>query len=497
VPFRIHFFGEFSPSDPLEKTGETEDFGLSTTATKPQNGGLPGEKPQKTAFLMESNTTPTTGSATSRRKFLGGAAVAAAAVNLPIEACAQVAGSDELKLAIVGCGGRGGGAITQALTATGTRLVAMADAYQARLEPLLSNLQSKFPKRVDVPENHRYIGLESFHDVLQHADAVLLTTPPGFRPMMFKAAIDAGKHVFMEKPVGVDSPGIRLVMEYAKKADEKGLKVVVGLQRRYQNAYLEAYKKVWDEGLIGDIVAAQCYWNGAGVWEPFERKEGMSEMEYQVKNWYYYTWLSGDHIDEQHIHNIDVINWFMKDQHPVAAQGMGGRQVRKDKKYGQIFDHHYIEYAYANGVILNSQCRHQKNAWASVSELLIGDKGTLYLDGSRGTIKDKSGKAIWQYRGKDDPDPYQVEHDHLYKAIRENTPLNNAYYGAQSTFTALLGRYASYGGKMVKWDEALAWNNSEMPAKLGFDQPTLIQPNANGEYKVATPGEFDPSKPLG
>ncbi|HEX2749618.1 MAG TPA: Gfo/Idh/MocA family oxidoreductase, partial [Verrucomicrobiales bacterium] len=337
----------------------------------------------------------------------------------------------------------------------------------------------------------------SFHDVMQHADVVLLTTPPGFRPMMFKAAIEAGKHVFMEKPVAVDSPGVRLVMEYAKKADEKGRKVVVGLQRRYQKAYLEAYKKVKEEGLIGEIVAAQCYWNGGGVWEPFERKPGMSEMEYQVKNWYYYTWLSGDHIAEQHIHNIDVINWFMGDAHPVAAQGMGGRQVRKDQKYGQIFDHHYVEFAYANGVILNSQCRHQKNCWASVSELLIGDKGTLYLDGSNATIKDKAGKTIWRSRSKEDPDPYQVEHDHLYKAIRENTPLNNAYYGAQSTFTSLLGRYATYGGKMVKWDDALAWNNSEMPAKLGFDQPTLIQPSPGGDYKVATPGVFDPSKPLG
>ncbi|HWB02918.1 MAG TPA: Gfo/Idh/MocA family oxidoreductase [Verrucomicrobiales bacterium] len=445
---------------------------------------------------MESNTTPEASRpATSRRKFIGGAAVAAAAVNLPIEACAQVAGSDELKLAIVGCGGRGGGAINQALTSGGTRLVAMADAYQSRLEPLLSSMQSKFSTRVDVPESRRYIGLESYKDVLEHANVVLLTTPPGFRPMMFKAAIDAGKHVFMEKPVAVDSPGARLVMEYAKKADEKGLKVVVGLQRRYQTAYLEAYKKVKEEGLIGDIVAAQCYWNGGGVWEPFERKPGMSEMEYQVKNWYYYTWLSGDHIDEQHIHNIDVINWFMGDKHPVAAQGMGGRQVRVDKKYGQIFDHHYVEYAYDNGVIMNSQCRHQKNCWSSVSEMIIGDKGTLYLD--RAVIKDKAGKTIWQHRNRDDMDPYQVEHNRLYAAIRENKPLNNASYGAQSTFTAILGRYATYGGKMVKWDEALAWNNSEMPAKLGFDQPSLVQPNPDGSYKVPIPGEFDPSKPLG
>jgi myo-inositol 2-dehydrogenase/D-chiro-inositol 1-dehydrogenase len=432
----------------------------------------------------------------SRRKFIGGAAAAAAAVNIPIEACAQVAGSDELKLALVGCGGRGGGAVNQALTSGGTRVVAMADAFGHKLEPLLSALQAKFKTRVDVPESRRYTGLEAYQEVMQHADVVLLATPPGFRPMMFKAAVEAGKHVFMEKPVAVDSPGSRMVLEYAKKADEKNLKVVVGLQRRYQDSYLTAYDKVKKEGLIGNIVAAQCYWNGGGVWEPFNRDDKMSEMEYQVKNWYYYTWLCGDHIAEQHIHNIDVINWFMDDQHPVAAQGMGGREVRKDKKYGQIFDHHYVEFAYENGVIMNSQCRHQQNTWSSVSEMIIGDKGTLYL-GGRSTIKDRSGKTIWQHRGQDDPDPYQVEHDRLYKAIRENTKLNNAHYGAESTFTSILGRYATYGGKMVKWNEALAWNNSEMPAKLGWDAPPLVLPDADGNYKVPVPGKFDPSKPLG
>jgi predicted dehydrogenase len=442
------------------------------------------------------NQTNTEAASPGRRKFIGSAAVAAAAVNLPIQACAQVAGSDELKLALVGCGGRGGGAINQALTSGGTRLVAMADAYQSRLEPLLSSMQAKFKERVDVPESRRYIGMDAFYDAIGHANVVLLATPPGFRPMMFKAAIEAGKHVFMEKPVAVDSPGSRMVMEYAKKADEKNLKVVVGLQRRYQKSYLEAFDKVKKEGMIGNIIAAQCYWNSGGVWEPFERSANMSEMEYQVKNWYYYTWLSGDHIAEQHIHNIDVINWFMDDKHPVAAQGMGGREIRTDKKYGQIFDHHYVEFAYDNGVIMNSQCRHQKNVWNSVSELLIGDKGTLFLDG-RSTIKDHTGKVIWQYRGRDDADPYQTEHDRLYQAIRENKPLNNAMYGAQSTFTSILGRYATYSGKMIKWDDALAWNNSEMPAKLGFDQEPMVKPNDQGVYVVPKPGQFDPSKPLG
>ena len=412
---------------------------------------------------MQNPKTPQTAEkqAASRRQFIGGAAAAAAAVNLPIEACAQVAGSDELKLALVGCGGRGGGAAEQALTSGGTRLVAMADAFAERMEPTLSSLQAKFGNRVDVPDSRKALGLESFKEVLQHADVVLLTTPPGFRPMMFKAAVEAGKHIFMEKPVGVDSPGIRMVLENAKVAEQKNLKVVVGLQRRYQANYRAAKEKV-KEGMIGEIIAAQCYWNNAGIWK-VDRKPEWKEIQYQVKNWYHFIWLCGDHINEQHIHNIDVINWFM-DGHPVSAQGLGGRAVRNNPKETQIFDHHYVEYTYPNGVIMNSQCRHQPNCWNAVSEIIIGSKGTLYIDGGGGAT------------------------------IKDNKPLNNAYYGAESTFTSILGRYATYSGKMIKWDEALAWNNSEMPANLAFDAPATVNPDKDGNYPVPVPGQCDPSK---
>ena len=446
--------------------------------------------------MQPNDTKPDLESTTNRRKFIGGAAVAAAAVNLPIAACAQVAGSDELKLALIGCGGRGTGAASQALTSGGTRLVAMADAFSDRLEPSLSTLQAKFGSKVDVPDQNKFIGLEAYQEAIQKADVVLLTTPPGFRPMMFKTAVEAGKHVFMEKPVATDSPGIRMVMEYAKKAEEKNLKVVVGLQRRYQNNYLAGKEQV-KQGLIGDVVAAQCYWNNAGIWL-VDRKPEWSEMYYQIKNWYHFTWVGGDHILEQHIHNIDVINWFMDDEHPVAAQGMGGRERRNDRKTGQIFDHHYVEFAYANGVIMNSQCRHMPNCFNSVSETIIGSKGTLYFSDGGTQIKDRAGKTIWRYRKTDeDGDPYQNEHNELYKAIRGNKTLNNAPYGATSTFTAMLGRYATYSGKVVKWDEALAWDNSELPEKLDFKTPTRFSPDKDGLYPVAVPGKFDPSKPYG
>lgn len=433
-------------------------------------------------------------SGTTRRKFIGAATVAAAAVNLPVASYAQVAGSDEIKLALIGCGGRGSGAADQALTSGGTRLVAMADAFSDRLEPSLSTLQARHGAKVDVPDSRKALGLHAYEEVMQHADVVLLTTPPGFRPMMFKAAVEAGKHVFMEKPVATDSPGIRTVFEYGKKAEEKNLKVVVGLQRRYQKNYLAAKEQV-KQGLIGDIISAQCYWNNAGIWL-VDRKPEWSEMYYQIKNWYHFTWVGGDHILEQHIHNIDVINWFMDDQHPVTAQGMGGRELRTDRKTGQIFDHHYVEFVYPNGVIMNSQCRHQPNCWNAVKEIIIGSQGTLYISGDGdAVIKDRSGKTVWRYRSADDDgNPYQNEHDALYKAIRENTALNNAHYGATSTFTAMLGRYATYSGKMVNWEEALAWNNSQIPEKLDFEAPPSFGPDENGLYPVPLPGVFDPSK---
>jgi predicted dehydrogenase len=200
-------------------------------------------------------------------------------------------------------------------------------------------------------------ALDAYKKVIDCCDLVILTTPPGFRPYHFEAAVNAGKNIFMEKPVAVDAPGVRKVLEMAKVADEKNLKVVVGLQRRYQNCYIEALKQVKEQGIIGDIVAGQVYWNGGGIWFRDKRPD-QNELMYQINNWYFFTWLCGDHINEQHIHNIDVANWFIGG-HPVSAQGMGGRQQRVDKKFGQIYDHHYVEFTYANGVRINSQCRHQ------------------------------------------------------------------------------------------------------------------------------------------
>ena len=444
-------------------------------------------------------TNPSTFVDPTRRGFLKTSAAATATVaaaSLPIELCAQVAGSDQLKLALIGCGGRGSGAANQNLSSKEghVKLVAMADAFQDRLEGSLNNLKSQHPDKVDVKDNKKFVGLDAYEAAIHEADLVILATPPGFRPRHFKAAVDAGKHIFSEKPTNTDAVGARIYHEAAKLADAKNLKVVVGLQRHYQRVYQQTLAKL-KEGMIGDIVSGQVYWDGNTPWVR-PRTPNQTEMEYQVTNWYFFVWLCGDHIVEQHVHNIDVFNWFMsellgapndKPIHPISAQGMGGRQVRTGVEFGQIYDHHYVEYTYPNGVVLNSQCRHQEGTWNQVSETIMGTKGICYP--ARGVIQDRTGKTLWSYKGEDDPDPYQVEHDELHKAIKTNTPLNNAYYGNVSSFTAVLGRLATYGGVQLKWDDAWNSNLTDFPDKLAWDAETKIKPDDKGFYPIAVPGK--------
>jgi len=296
---------------------------------------------------------------------------------------------DTLKVALIGCGGRGTGAIIQALsTKENIQLVAMADAFKDRLDDCYKSVMNSRAKdtsakavpvnqKVNVPEDHKFVGFDAYKQAMALADVVILTTPPGFRPYHFEEAVRLGKQIFMEKPVATDPAGIQRVLAAAKIAKEKKLNVVVGLQRHYQNSYRDLMKRVQD-GQIGDVVSASCWWNNDGVWVK-PRKDGQTEMEYQMRNWYYFNWICGDHITEQHIHNIDVINW-AKNGYPVRARGTGGREVRKGKDYGEIFDHHIVEFEYADGTILNSQCRHIPGTWTKVDEHLIGTKGKVLFE---------------------------------------------------------------------------------------------------------------------
>lgn len=394
-----------------------------------------------------------------------------------------------IKIALIGCGGRGTGACVQALsTKQNVQLVAMADAFKDRLDSSYNNILEALEdkkSRVQVKEENKFTGFDAYKKAMALADVVILATPPGFRPIHFEEAINQGKQVFMEKPVATDPAGIQRVLAAAEKAKAKKLNVVVGLQRRYQSSYRELIKRVHD-GAIGEITSAQAWWNNDGVWV-HPRQAGWTEMEYQMRNWYYFVWLCGDHITEQHIHNLDVINWAM-DAYPVRAQGMGGRQVRTGKEYGQIYDHHYVEFQYGNGVILNSQCRHQKGTMSKVDELLIGTKGRVYCDAAR--IVDNKGNVIYQFDKKTENQPYQNEHDELFAAIAKGEyKFWDAERGARSSMTSILGRMATYSGLNVEWDKAINSGINIMPTEYAFNATPPVLPNADGFYPVPQPGQ--------
>ena len=433
----------------------------------------------------------------SRRKFITQSSILAGGIlAMPILSKANYfSGADDvIKVAVVGCGGRGTGAAVQALQSKqNVRIVALADAFQDRLDRCLKTLQDEsnydregieldLVKAVQVPPENRFVGFDAYKKAIALADVVILATPPGFRPIHFEECISKGKHVFMEKPVATDPAGVKKVLESAAIAKQKKLNVVVGLQRHYQNSYLELFKR---KDLIGDIVSAQAWWNNDGVWVN-KRQPGQTEMEYQMRNWYYFTWLCGDHILEQHIHNIDVVNWF-KGGYPVKAQGMGGREVRKGKDYGEIFDHHFVEFEYADGSVMNSQCRHIPHTMSKVDELLVGTKGRIQCGAGR--ISSLQGKELYQFDRKKENNPYQQEHDDLFAAISKGEfKFADAENGAHSTLTAILGRMATYSGQVLTYDKVLNSGISIMPKEFSFTAQPPVLPDSEGMYAAAIPG---------
>lgn len=388
-----------------------------------------------------------------------------------------------IRVGLIGCGGRGSGAADQTLSVpdSNVKLVAIADAFQDKVDAAAKNLKAKHGDKVDLPPERCFSGLDGFKSVFEHCDLVILATPPGFRPQHFDAAIQAGKHVFMEKPVCVDAVGARRVLEAAKAADQKGLKVVVGLQRHYQEVYRETYKRVKD-GMIGEIIQGNVYWNGSGIWWR-KRKEGLTDVMAQVNNWYHFNYLSGDHICEQHVHNIDIANWFLGET-PISAFGVGGRHFRSADQPSEIFDHFAVNLVYKSGASVASQCR-QYPGQGRVSEDFRGTKGLCRV----GEITDYKGNVIWKFEGKS-PNPYQVEHNELHEFIRKNIPHNDAHYGATSSFSAALARNSVYTGKELKWDAALALNDSQMPDVLDPNGTPPVKANDDGSYTLPNPRDY-------
>ncbi len=409
----------------------------------------------------------------SRREFLATTAAGTAAMMIPTHVFAQ--GKDQIKVGVIGCGGRGTDACVNALNADpAVTIWAMGDLFQDRLDGARNYLQKTFNDRVQV-EGRLFQGWENYDKVVKAGlDYVILTTPPAFRRFGLKAAIDAGLHVFMEKPVATDAPSVRSIMESSDLATAKKLNIVAGTQRRHDPAYRECIKRIQD-GQMGEVVACYAYWNQGGLWS-VKKEQTSSDMEWQLRNWLYFTWISGDIIVEQHIHNQDVCHWVMG-KHPSKAISLAGRQSRIDPLYGHIFDHFATEFEYEGGVKMMSMCRQIDGTASRVSERIVGTKGN---SDANSIIR---GENAWRWDGPR-PNPYVEEHKHLIESIRGKAPyINEGRQVAESTLGAIMGRMAGYTGKEITWEQALNSQESLLPAKWEFG-PLGVPP-------VAMPGQTE------
>jgi predicted dehydrogenase len=416
---------------------------------------------------------------TSRRDFLKAGTAAALSTAL-FASGVHAAGSDEIKVGIIGCGGRGTGAGGDVLhSEKNVTIVALADAFEDRLRGAQRSLErvaneervKEMGNKVDVA-GRMYQGIDAYKQLLDTPglNYVILATPPGFRPIHIEAAVAAGKNIFTEKPVGVDGPGIRKVYAAYEKAKEKKLGIAAGTQRRHQKGYIETIKRIHD-GEIGDVVGGRCYWNQGILWS-VPRKSDMSDLQWQMRNWYNFTWLCGDHIVEQHVHNIDVINWATQ-AHPEAAVGMGYR-TRTNPDFGHIYDFFAIDFEYPKGVHVLSMCRQISNCANSISEAVVGTKGT-----SNPNSYTINGKSVFDRR-KDNA-PYVQEHTDLIQSIRKGEPINELKNVADSTLSAIMGRMSAYTGRRITWKMALESAENLMPEKLEWDMKLQVPP-------VALPG---------
>ncbi|MCX7886822.1 MAG: Gfo/Idh/MocA family oxidoreductase [Verrucomicrobiae bacterium] len=414
----------------------------------------------------------------SRRQFLKRAATTttAAALSSVFARSLWAAGSDGFRVGVIGCGGRGTQAAKDCVEAApGVEIVALADVFADRLQPL--------KKHFNIPANRCFVGLDAYKDVLALSDVnmVILASPPGFRPIHFTAAVEAGKHVFMEKPVAVCPAGVKMVLAASEKATEKRLGVVAGTQRRHEARYVETIKRIHD-GAIGTLVGAQCYWNQGNLWVK-KREPGESDVSWQLRNWLYFTWLSGDHIVEQHVHNIDVINWAFNAL-PDAVHAVGGRQFRVGEEYGHIYDHFGTEFFYPGDVRTLSMCRQIGKLEHIVAERVVGTKG---WSNCCGLICDHKGNKLWEYTGPN-PNPYVQEHADLIASIRSGKPLNEGRQIAESTLCAIMARESAYSQRQFRraWFEAKCDLNLLPPPDLKLTDSRPVPPvPVPGKYQLA------------
>ncbi len=426
-----------------------------------------------------------TGPQNSRRQFLktSSSTIAAGALagTLAANRMVHAQGNETLRVGLIGCGGRGSGAAINAMKADqNMKLTAMADLFPDRVQSSRRNIKNAaegagMPEKFAVDDDHCFSGFDAYkHLIDSGVDVVILAATPHFRPRHLRAAVDAGKHVFCEKPVAVDGPGVRHVLESVAKAKEKKLNVVSGLCWRYDYGVRETINRIKD-GAIGDLVSIHTNYLTGTLWHR-GRKPQWSEMEYQIRNWLYFTWLSGDHIVEQHIHSLDKAVWMMDDQLPARCFGLGGRQVRTDPKFGNIYDHHAVCYEYPSGLKVFAYTRQMTGCYNQVNDFVYGTAGTAaVLDNQI------QGKDQWKYSGPK-PSMYDVEHKELFAAIRAGTPINNGVYMARSTMMAIMGRMACYTGELIESEKALNSQEHLAPEKYAFGDVTV-------PTEIAMPGK--------
>ncbi len=418
----------------------------------------------------------------TRREFLRtSAAIAGSAAlgSLTLERSAHAAGTDTIRIGLIGCGGRGTEAAINAMNAgTDVRLVAMADIFAERLKASRDRLKAVKSAQVEVKDENCFVGFDAYEKVLgSGVDAVLITPASHFIPMIFKAAVQAGKHVFCEKPHGIDMPGLKISMAACEEARKKGLSVVSGLCWRYDPGVRETMKRIHD-GAIGEIVAIQENYVAA----PYivrERVAGQSEMEYQMWNWYHFNWLSGDQTAQQLVHSMDKASWALGDKPPLKAWGMGGRQTMLDPKFGDQFDHQAVVFEYNNGVRVFGFCRDQQECWNNTSDFIIGTKGRCNLLSYK-----IEGEKPWQYAGKRQ-NMYDIEHAELFAAIRAGKPINNGNYMCLSSALGIVAQMACYSGQVIQWDEAMNSQRSFALPRYGWDVEPPVKPGPDGRYPSA------------
>ncbi len=380
-----------------------------------------------------------------------------------------------LRVGVVGCGGRGTGAAADAVEAApNVEIYAMGDLFPDRLQTSVEQLQKHASEGFNAPQERRFVGFDAYKHVIDtDVDYVILATPPHYRPEHLRAAVEADKHVFFEKPVAVDPPGAKHVIETGKMAEKKGLSLVTGTIYRRQDNFVEGVQRLHD-GQIGDPLVAQAFYLTGPVWQR-ARKPGMSDMEWQCRNWYHFTWLSGDHIVEQFVHNLDTMNWALQG-HPVEATATGGRQTRVDPSYGHIYDHFSVVFTYPNDVQVRAMCRQMERTQHNTSNRIEGTEGRIDLNPGKTTLTDNDGNTVFEMEKGDevDEDPYVTEHTDLIESIRQDEPINEAEQIAHSTLTGILGREAAYTGQTITWDELMTADALDLgPESYSFGSASI------------------------